>query len=123
MIGHLGLYFETSFAVEPELVAATIALAFDSNEVVNDYQINIGQLSITDGSAAKPEAPTGFKVTGAIANTQELFVEWDLEDYGTVKQYNLYAVDKNGNDMYLGGSYDSAYYIKVNSCRCRWNRK
>ena len=91
---------------------ATIALAFDSNEVVNDYQINIGQLSITDGSAAKPEAPTGFKVTGAIANTQELFVEWDLEDYGTVKQYNLYAVDKNGNDMYLGGSYDSAYYIK-----------
>ena len=60
----------------------------------------------------KPEAPTGFKITSAISDTKELFVEWDLDDYDTVKQYNLYAVDKDGNDMYLGGAYDSAYYIK-----------
>lgn len=91
---------------------ATIGLAFESSETVNDYQINIGQLSVTDGTAAKPEAPTGFKITSAISDTKELFVEWDLDDYDTVKQYNLYAVDKDGNDMYLGGSYDSAYYIK-----------
>lgn len=91
---------------------ATIGLAFESTETVNDYQINIGQLSVTDGTVVKPEVPTGFKVTSAISDTKELFVEWDLDDYDTVKQYNLYAVDKNGNDMYLGGSYDSAYYIK-----------
>lgn len=91
---------------------ATIGLAFEATETVNDYQINIGQLSITDGTATKPEMPTGFKITSAISDTKELFVEWDLEDYDTVKQYNIYAVDKDGNDMYLGGSYDSAYYIK-----------
>lgn len=91
---------------------ATMGLAFESTETVNDYQINIGQLSVTDGTVAKPEAPTGFKITSAISDTKELFVEWDLDDYDTVKQYNIYAVDKDGNDMYLGGSYDSAYYIK-----------
>jgi endo-beta-N-acetylglucosaminidase D len=87
---------------------AALGLSFDNNDsTINAYQMNIGELRITDGSAAKPEAPSGFRIDKALINTGEMVVSWDIEDYDKVKQYNLYE-----NGSYVGGIYDSAYYIK-----------
>ena len=91
---------------------ATMGLGFESTEVVDDYQVNIGEIKITDGTSVVPEAPTGFKVSKAMPKTNEAYVEWDLESYDTVKQYNLYAIDNSGKDIFLGGIYDQLYYIK-----------
>ncbi|MFB5673828.1 endo-beta-N-acetylglucosaminidase [Paenibacillus terreus] len=87
---------------------AALGLSFDNhNSTINKYQMNIGELRITDGSAAKPEAPSGFRIDKALTNTGEMVVAWDIEDYDKVKQYNLYE-----NGSYVGGIYDSTFYIK-----------
>lgn len=87
---------------------AALGLSFDNNNsTINKYQMNIGELRITDGSAVKPEAPSGFRIDKALTNTGEMVVSWDIGDYDKVKQYNLYE-----NGSYVGGIYDSTYYIK-----------
>lgn len=73
-----------------------------------DYQMNIGQLRLEDGSAVTPDAPTGLAVKQAYTDEQEMIVEWNLDtDYGKIKQYNVYV-----NDVYVGGKYDETFYIK-----------
>lgn len=87
---------------------AALGLSFNNNDsTINTYQMNIGELRITDGSAATPEAPANFRIVKALTNTDEMVVAWDIGDYDKVKQYNLYE-----NGAYVGGIYDSTYYIK-----------
>lgn len=87
---------------------AAIGLSFDKGpKTINNYQMNIGQIKITDNSAVRPQTPTGFKITQALTDTGEMRVAWDIQDYSKVKQYNLYE-----NGAYLGGIYDSVFYIK-----------
>ena len=91
---------------------AAIGLNFDNgSSTIEDYQMNIGELKVTDGSVAKPAAPTNFKVSQAY-DTNEMIVTWDIADYDQVKQYNLYANLSDGSRVYLGGTYDDTYYIK-----------
>ena len=91
---------------------AAIGLNFDNgSSAIEDYQMNIGELKVTDGSVAKPAAPTNFKVSQAY-DTNEMIVTWDIADYDQVKQYNLYANLSDGSRVYLGGTYDDTYYIK-----------
>ncbi|MEY8740054.1 endo-beta-N-acetylglucosaminidase [Bacillales bacterium AN1005] len=87
---------------------AAFGLSFDPNHTtIENYQMNIGQIRITDGSAIVPDAPTGFHITKALTNTDELVVAWDMKDYSEVKQYNIYE-----NGAFVGGVYDSTFYIK-----------
>lgn len=87
---------------------AAIGLSFDPNgKTIENYQMNIGEIRMFDGSAAVPDAPTGFHIAKALTNTDELVVAWDMKDYSEVKQYNLYE-----NGAYVGGVYDSTFYIK-----------
>ncbi|MEK5491914.1 S-layer homology domain-containing protein [Paenibacillus sp. FSL R7-0297] len=75
---------------------------------IADYQVNIGQIRISDGSAVKPAAPTHLVVAQALPNTNEMILKWDLNsDYSKVKQYNVYV-----NDIFMGGKYDETFYIK-----------
>ncbi|MCM3702992.1 endo-beta-N-acetylglucosaminidase [Paenibacillus macerans] len=88
---------------------AAFGLVFDpGKKPVDDYQINIGQIRMDDGSAAKPSAPAGLTIAEAYPNTGEMTVKWEMDpDYSKVKQYNVYV-----NDVYVGGKYDGIYYIK-----------
>lgn len=92
---------------------AAFGLAFDPNSsAINDYQINIGQLKITDGLNYTPNIPTGFKIKNDISSTGELILSWDKLPYDIVKQYNIYLQDNSGNDIFLGGIYDEKFYVK-----------
>ena len=75
-----------------------------------NYQMHIGQLKYTSGQNLTPDAPTGLTIDKAY-DTNEMVVSWDLGDYDSVKQYNVYAVI-NGVEQYMGGIYDEIYYIK-----------
>lgn len=90
------------------------ALGFNfkqGEEVVKDYQMNIGELKITDGKDYTPAMPKGFEVEAAY-NTNEVAVTWDVADYSKVKGYNVYAELKNGKEVFLGGTYGDRFYIK-----------
>ena len=91
---------------------AAIGLNFDNgSSAIDNYQMNIGELKVTDGSAYTPEKPTGFTLEEAY-DTKEVNVSWDLADYSEVQQYNLYAQLSDGTTRYVGGTYDDSYYIK-----------
>ena len=90
---------------------AAFGLAFDPKETaIEDYQMNIGEISITDDQTA-PAAPTGLKIDKAF-NTTETYLSWDLADYDDVQKYNVYAVFEDGSKVYMGGTYDDNYYVK-----------
>jgi len=87
---------------------AAFGLSFDPNgATIGNYQMNIGQIRIVDGSVPKPDAPEGFHIVKALTDTDEMVVAWEMEDYSKVKQYNVYE-----NGAYVGGIYDSTFYIK-----------
>ena len=91
---------------------AVIGLNFDNgSSAIDNYQMNIGELKITDGGNYTPEKPAGFTLEEAY-DTKEMNVSWDLTDYSEVKQYNLYAQLSDGTTRYVGGTYDDSYYIK-----------
>lgn len=91
---------------------AAIGFSFDpKKDEVQDYQMNIGEIKITDSSCEKLDAPTGFKIDKAF-DTTEMYVSWDLEDYSKVQKYNVYAEYSDCEEVYLGGTYDDKYYIK-----------
>ncbi len=85
-----------------------LGLYFDG--AAENYQMHIGQLKYASGKDLTPDVPTGLTIDKAY-DTNEMVVSWDLGDYDTVKQYNVYAVI-NGVEQYMGGIYDEIYYIK-----------
>lgn len=87
---------------------AVIGLNFKGT--ADNYQMHIGSIYYTSGRDLTPDAPTGLTIDKAY-DTNEMVISWDLGDYDTVKQYNVYAV-LDGVEMYMGGIYDEIYYIK-----------
>lgn len=87
---------------------ATLGLGFSAGDApVEDYQVNVGRIAVTDGTDRTPERPTGFTVDRALTSTDELFLRWDLDDYADVARYDVYA-----DGEYLGGVYDDVLYAK-----------
>ena len=77
---------------------AAFGLAFDPNgENLADYQMNIGEIAITDNQNA-PAAPEGLTIDRAF-NTTETYISWDLADYDEVQKYNVYAVYEDGREV------------------------
>ncbi|WP_062110097.1 endo-beta-N-acetylglucosaminidase [Bacillus niameyensis] len=87
------------------------AISFVVEGTADHYQMNIGELKITDGETAVPDRPQNFQIKNAF-DTKEMVLTWDLADYKDVKQYNLYATLSNGKEVFLGGIYDDIYYVK-----------
>lgn len=94
-----------------EISAIGLSFGLQEGSVIEKYQMNIGEIKITNGSDVTPDTPTGFTVKKA-HDTNEMIVAWDIEDYSKVKQYNLYANLSNGKRVYLGGTYGDTFYIK-----------
>ncbi len=90
---------------------AAFGLIFDTDVEITDYQMNIGEITITDGGSNTPVKPTGFHVD-KLLTTGEAYVSWDIAPYDTVNQYNVYAKMDDDSIISLGGIYDSKYYIK-----------
>ena len=90
----------------------SLGFNFDpGKEAVEDYQMNIGELKVSDGSVEAPSAPTGLSID-QFFETSETYISWDLDDYDDVQRYNVYMKDSTGKRTYLGGTYDDIYYIK-----------
>src|SRR5665647_3503855 len=61
---------------------ATISLKVAAgDQTVDDYQVNIGALRLTDGTTLAPATPTGFTLDAALVDTDEAIVSWDLAPY------------------------------------------
>lgn len=92
---------------------ATIGLAFTPKQQipVENYQMNIGEIRLTDGTNHTPAQPTGFKVSKAYA-TDDMVATWNLDSFDAVDKYEIYATLSNGKKVMVGTNYDSIHYIK-----------
>ena len=71
---------------------AAIGVNFDNgSSTIADYQMNIGELKVTDGENHTPDAPAGLKIREAY-DSKEMVLTWDLGSYDDVDQYNVYAL-------------------------------
>jgi len=91
---------------------AAICLIFEGE--AENYQINLGNLTVTDGDHT-PAAPQGFVIDTAYADGQ-MIVRWEKADYSEVVQYNLYGKQTDGSRVYLGGIYGEILYVKDTFC-------
>ncbi|MCL2747210.1 MAG: Ig-like domain-containing protein [Oscillospiraceae bacterium] len=102
----LGAYAGRSIA------AIGLEIASGTASAIANYQVNLGQLKISDGTSYTPDAPTGFQIDRCFDSTGELQLSWDLADYSDVKLYNVYAVYANGSERYVSGVYAPNFYIR-----------
>ncbi len=92
---------------------ATIGLAFNPKQQipVENYQMNIGEIRLTDGTSHTPAQPTNFAVSKAYA-TDDMVATWDLDSFDNVDKYEIYATLSNGKKVMVGTNYDGIHYIK-----------
>ena len=91
---------------------AAIGVNFDNgSSAIVDYQMNIGELKVTDGENHTPDAPAGLKIREAY-DSKEMVLTWDLGSYDNIDQYNVYANLSDGRRICMGGIYDNVYYVK-----------
>ena len=90
---------------------AAISVQVDSETAIPDYQVNFGQIKVSDGMDYTPNAPRDFQIDKVFDETGEVEVSWTLDDYDQVKQYNIYAGYADGSERFVGGAYADNYYI------------
>jgi len=91
---------------------AAISMGFTTNGTpVEDYQINLGRLVVSDGTDYTPAAPENAHLELALAATGEYQIGWDLASYDEVKNYHVYAVYTDGSLRFVGGAYADEWYV------------
>lgn len=91
---------------------AAISLVVDPTQgAVENYQVNIGAITLTDGTDHTPAAPQDLTIEKAY-NTNEMILSWAKADYANTKEYNVYTVAADGSKKMVGGLYGSKYYVK-----------
>ncbi|WP_193433354.1 endo-beta-N-acetylglucosaminidase [Virgibacillus necropolis] len=94
---------------------AAISLYFDSEEVIEDYQMNIGELKVTNKHSDKevpgsPTNPTWLEMAYKEGLYADLSVKWDPVD-DTIQHYELYRRHANGEKEFLGATPNNVYHI------------
>ncbi len=91
---------------------AAIGVGFTASEVIDDYQVNLGRLEITDGGNYRPSQPTGLHLVHRFDHTDEIQIAWNQRDFGDVQNYYVFAEYANGSERFVGGGYAANYFIK-----------
>ncbi len=92
---------------------AAIGVELSSDTKIDGYQVNFGQIKISDGVSYAPDAPENFKIDQVFDETGEIELSWDIADYDDVKLYNVYAGYQDGSERYVGGAYAENLYIST----------
>ncbi len=91
---------------------AAISMGFTTyGTIVEDYQLNLGRLVVSDGTDYTPAAPENAHLELALAATGEYQIGWDLAPYDEVKNYHVYAVYADGSVRFVGGAYADEWYV------------
>lgn len=92
---------------------ASIGVEVSADTLVSDYQLNLGGLSITDGTSYTPAAPQNLAISKNLEATGEVQISWDKETYDKVQLYRVYAAYEDGSERFAGGVYGDNYYIQT----------
>ncbi|WLF70675.1 discoidin domain-containing protein [Clostridium septicum] len=92
---------------------SAISLKFESQEDINDFKINIGNISIKENSEKTIlPAPNKVVLDDQLlhnAKNAEARIYWD--DVQNAEFYEIYRVKPDGNKEFVGATYNNSYYI------------
>ncbi|MFT4414802.1 endo-beta-N-acetylglucosaminidase [Fredinandcohnia humi] len=94
---------------------ATISLFFDSETPIENYQINIGELKVTNknddkGIPATPSSPTVKNTTFTDGLYADVKVAWESVK-GEIQHYEIYRILPNGEKELVGAVPNRALYL------------
>lgn len=101
-------------------VAIGLSIRVESEQGVQDYSLNLGQLSIVNEDCAVPEAPENLHVEEMEYLTltdrsedvkAELRVKWDKVEGASY--YEIYHENADGSDTLINAIPNTAYYINA----------
>ncbi len=91
---------------------AAVSLGFESPAAAKAYHINIGELSLTDGTSAPLAKPDGFRIAAGRkagdSQTAELRLQWAFDP--SAAHYDLFAGDGMAR-QWLGRISGDSYYV------------
>lgn len=94
---------------------ATISLFFESDKAIEDYQMNIGEIKVTNKHSDKeiPDVPKKAQVKNPTFNEglyTDLELSWEsVED--DIQHYEIYRTLPNKEKEFIGAVPNNAYYI------------
>ncbi|MGL5244869.1 MAG: GH85 family endohexosaminidase C-terminal domain-containing protein, partial [Sarcina sp.] len=92
---------------------SAISLKFDSTEDIQDFKINIGNISIEEKSK-NSALPKSSKVTleeTLLHNAQKAEAKMYWEDVNGVDFYEVYREKPNGEKEFVGATYNNSFYV------------
>ncbi len=92
---------------------SVIALRLQSDTLLNDYDIRIGQIAILNGAPRPPAPPSALRIEKqwpAASNRASLRLRWKPAP-GSVYVYNIYRRNPDGSRVWLGGTPNTAYFV------------
>ncbi|WP_417898721.1 discoidin domain-containing protein [Bacillus haimaensis] len=93
---------------------AAISLFFESDKLIEDYSVHIGELKVTNKHSEKvlPEKPAGVTVHDITYDEglyADIALKWDVAE--DVKHYEIYRHLSNGKKEFVGAIPNNVYYI------------
>ncbi|MGG7096746.1 endo-beta-N-acetylglucosaminidase [Clostridium sardiniense] len=92
---------------------SAISLKFDSSEDINNYKINVGNISIEEKNNDKILEATS-KITldkSLLHNSKKAEAKIYWNDVKGAEFYEIYRIKPNGEREYVGSTYNDSYYI------------
>ncbi|MGM0838307.1 MAG: endo-beta-N-acetylglucosaminidase [Bacillota bacterium] len=93
---------------------AAISLFFESDKLIEDYSVHIGELKVTNKNNDKdlPKKPAGVTVHDITFDEglyTDIALKWDVAE--DVKHYEIYRHLSNGKKEFVGAIPNNVYYI------------
>ncbi len=91
-----------------------VGLQFASSSTINNYQMNVGEIALTDGNATQPSPVSNLRLsTYTDCDNAELQVLYDTSTSNDIWYYDIYRFKPNGSIQWLGRTPNTAYYVKT----------
>ncbi|WP_096189009.1 endo-beta-N-acetylglucosaminidase [Evansella halocellulosilytica] len=92
---------------------AAISLFFDSDEVIHNYHLNVGELKVTSKNQDKVVPATPENLDIGTTFTEGLYADISLswEGTGDSRHYEVYRYSENGDKEFLGATPNNVLFV------------
>ncbi|MDQ0255859.1 endo-beta-N-acetylglucosaminidase D/PKD repeat protein [Evansella vedderi] len=91
----------------------TLSLFFESDEVIHDYQLNVGELKVTSKNQDKvvPEVPENLDLSKTFDEGLYADISLSWEGKGEVRHYEIYRNLENGEKEFVGATPNNVFFV------------
>lgn len=92
---------------------ASIGVQITAKQTTLDYQINLGEMKLSEGNSVIPETPENFAISKVFDGCDEVELTWTIQPYEKIAMYHIYATYENGSKRFVSGAYTDNLFLSV----------